>query len=96
MGEYHDFYLKSDTLLLANVFENFRKMRLKIYQLDPVKFLSAPGLTWQTVSKKAEVKLELLTDIDMLVMVQKDIRGGICNIIINMQKLIINIWNIWI
>ena len=96
MGEYHDFYLKSDTLLLANVFENFRKMRLKIYQLDPVKFLSAPGLTWQTVSKKAEVKLELLTDIDMLVMVQKDIRGGICNIIINMQKLIINIWKIWI
>ena len=81
---------------MANVFENFRKMRLKIYQLDPVKFLSAPGLTWQTVSKKAEVKLELLTDIDMLVMVQKDIRGGICNIIINMQKLIINIWNIWI
>ena len=81
---------------MANVFENFRKMRLKIYQLDPVKFLSAPGLTWQTVSKKAEVKLELLTDIDMLVMVQKDIRGGICNIIINMQKLIINIWKIWI
>ena len=71
-------------------------MRLKIYQLDRVKFLSAPGLTWQTVSKKAEVKLELLTDIDMLVMVQKDIRGGICNIIINMQKLIINIWKIWI
>ena len=81
---------------MANVFENFRKMRLKIYQLDPVKFLSAPGLTWQTVLKKAEVKLELLTDIDMLVMVQKDIRGGICNIIINMQKLIINIWKIWI
>ena len=81
---------------MANVFENFRKMRLKIYQLDPVKFLSAPGLTWQTVSKKAEVRLELLTDIDMLVMVQKDIRGGICNIIINMQKLIINIWKIWI
>ena len=81
---------------MANVFENFRKMRLKIYQLDPVKFLSAPGLTWRTVSKKAEVKLELLTDIDMLVMVQKDIRGGICNIIINMQKLIINIWKIWI
>ena len=81
---------------MANVFENFRKMRLKIYQLDPVKFLSAPGLTWQTVSKKAEVKLELLTDIDMLGMVQKDIRGGICNIIINMHKLIINIWKIWI
>ena len=44
LGEYHDFYLKSDTLLLADVFENFRKMCLKIYHLDPIKFLSAPGL----------------------------------------------------
>ena len=43
LGEYHDFYLKSDTLLLADVFENFRKMCLKIYHLDPIKFLSAPG-----------------------------------------------------
>ena len=46
LGEYHDFYLKSDTLLLPDVFENFRKMCLKIYHLDPVKFLSVPGLAW--------------------------------------------------
>ena len=46
LGEYHDLYLKNDTLLLADVFENFRKMYLKIYNLDPVKFLSAPGLAW--------------------------------------------------
>ena len=46
LGEYHDLYLKSDTLLLADVFENFRKMCLKIYHSDPVKFLSAPGLAW--------------------------------------------------
>ena len=46
LGKYHDFYLKSDTLLLADVFKNFRKMCLKIHHLDPVKFLSAPGLTW--------------------------------------------------
>ena len=45
LGEYHDLYLKIDTLLLADVFKNFRKMCLKIYYLDPVKFLSAPG--WQ-------------------------------------------------
>ena len=45
LGEYRDLYLKSDTLLLADVFENFRKMGLKIFQLDPAKFLSAPGLT---------------------------------------------------
>ena len=79
--EYHDLYLKSDTLLLADVFKNFRKMSLKIYQLDPAKFLSAPGFAWQAALKKTEVKLELLTDIDMLLMVEKGIRGGICNTI---------------
>ena len=47
LGEYHDLYLKNDTLLSADVFENFRKMYLKVYQLDPAKFLSAPGLAWQ-------------------------------------------------
>ena len=71
--------LKSDTLLLADVFENFRKICLKIYQLDPAKFLSAPGLAWQAALKQTEVKLELLTDIDMLLMVGKGIRGGTCN-----------------
>ena len=71
-------YLKSDTLLLPDVFENFRKMCSEIYHLDPAKFLSAPGLAWQATLKKTEVKLELLTDIDMLLMVEKGIRGGIC------------------
>ena len=55
LGEYHDLYLKSDTLLLADVFENFRKMCLKIYHLDPVNFLSALGLAWHaalTVEKR--------------------------------------------
>ena len=74
-------YLKSDTLLLADVFENFRKLCLKIYELDPAKFLSVPGLAWQAALEKTEVKLELLTDIDMLLMVEKGIRGGICDII---------------
>ena len=81
LGEYHDLYLKSDTLLLANVFRNFRKMCLKIYHLDPVRFISAPGLAWQAALKKIEVKLELSTDIGMLLMVEKGIRGGICNTI---------------
>ena len=66
LGEYHGLYLKSGTLLLTDVFENFRKMCLKVYHLDPVKFLSAPGLAWQAALKRTEVKLELLTNIDML------------------------------
>ena len=80
LGQYHDLYFKS-TLPLAEVFENFRKMCLKICHLDPVKFLSAPALAWQTALKKTEVKLELLTHIDMLLMVEKGIRGGICHTI---------------
>ena len=54
-------------------------MRLKIYELDPAKFLSAPGLAWQAALIRTKVKLDLLTDTDMLLMVQKSIRGGICN-----------------
>ena len=94
MGECHDLYLKSDTLLLADVFENFRKKCLEIYQLDPAKFFSAPGLPWQVYFKKTEVKLELLTDIDMLLMLEKGLRGGICHFInryAKMQKLITNL-----
>ena len=91
LGEYHDLYLKSDTLLLADVFENFSKMCLNIYQLDPAKFLSAPGLARQAALKKTVVKLELLTDIDMLLMVEKGIRGGTYHVqFIDMQKRIIN------
>ena len=90
LGEYHDFYVKSDTLLLADDFENFRKICLKIY-LDPVQFISAPGSAWQAALKKTEVKLELLTDNDMLLMVEKGIRGGICHAIHIHSILIFNI-----
>ena len=69
LGEFHDLYLKSDVLLLADVLENFRKMCLKIYELDPVKFFSSAGLAWQAALKKTEVKFELLTDVDMLLIV---------------------------
>ena len=77
-GEYHDLYVQSDTLLLPNVFENFRNMCLEIYEPDPIYFVSAPGLAWQACLKKTEVKLELITDYDMLLMIEKGIRGGIC------------------
>ena len=79
LGECYDLHLKSDTQLLADVFEKFRKMRLKMDELDPVKCTSAPGLAWQGTLKKAEVKLELLTHIDMISVVEKVIRGGICD-----------------
>ena len=74
-------YLKSDTLFLADVFKNFRKMCLKIYHLDSVKFLSAPELAWQAPLKTNEVKLDLLSDVYMLLMVEKEIRGEICHAI---------------
>ena len=76
-GKYHDLNVQSDTLLLADVFENFRNMSLDIYGLDPVYFVPAPGLAWQACLKKTEVKLELLTDYDMLLMFEKWIKGGI-------------------
>ena len=77
LREYHDLYVQSDTLLLADVFENFRNMCLKVYKLDPAKFLSTLGLGWQAALKNVKVKLDLLTDTDMLLMVEKGIRGGI-------------------
>ena len=79
LGEYHDLYVQSDTLLLADVFENFRNMCIKVYELDPAHFLSLPGLAWQACLKKTNVKLELLTDYDMLLMIEEGIRGGICH-----------------
>ena len=59
LGEYHDLYVQSDTLLLADVFESFRDKYMEIYELDPAHFLSAPGLAWQACLKKTKVELEL-------------------------------------
>ena len=80
-GDYQYLYVQSDALLLADVFENFRNKCIEMYELDPAHFLSAPGLAWQACLKKSEIKLELLTDIDMLSMVEKGIRGGLCHAI---------------
>ena len=63
--------------MLADAFEKFRNLCFKIYELDCVKLLSAPGLAWQSALKKAKVKLDLLTDLHMLLMVEKGIREGI-------------------
>ena len=85
-GDYHDLYVQSDTLFLADVFENSRNMYIEIYELDPAHFLSAPGLVWQACLKKTEVKLELLTDVDMLLMIEKGIRVGICHAMVRYAK----------
>ena len=81
LGEYHDLYVRSDTLLLADIFENFRHSCLKNYELYPAHFVSLPGLVWQACLKKTNVELELLTDYEMLLMVEEGIRGGICHTI---------------
>ena len=86
LWEYHNFYVQSNTLLLANVFENFRNMCIEIYKLDPAKFLSAPGFAWQAALQKNKIKLDLFTNINMLLMVEKSIRGGICQSIYQYAK----------
>ena len=79
-------FLKNDTLLFAYVFDNCREMFLKNYDLDSAKFLSASGLAWQAALIKTEEKPKLLTDIDMLLMVEKGIRGGLCHAIFQYAK----------
>ena len=76
IGDYHDLYVQANTLLLADEFENFRNKCFEIYVLDPSYFLSAPGWAWQAYLKNK--KLELLTDIHMLLMIEEGIRGGMC------------------
>ena len=71
LGDYHDLYVQSETLLLA--------VGLKEYEIDPAHFLSLPGLAWQACLNKTNIELELLTDYDMLLMVEEGIRGGICH-----------------
>ena len=77
-GKYYGLYVQSNILLLAILFENFRNMCRKVYKLDPAKFLPVPRLPWLVAFKMNEVKLDLLTDMDMFLLVEKGIRGGIC------------------
>ncbi|XP_035216330.1 uncharacterized protein LOC118189772, partial [Stegodyphus dumicola] len=77
MGEYHDLYVKSDVLQLADVFENFRKLCLQFYEIDCAHVMTSPGLSWQACLKMIEQPLELLTDVDMHLFIEQGIRGGI-------------------
>ena len=78
--DYHDLYLKSDVLLLADVFENFRKTCLTHYNLDPAHYFTSPGLAWDACLKETGQELQLLHDYDMLMMFERGIRGGITHI----------------
>ena len=77
LDEYHDVYVQSDVAQLSDVFENFRSLCLKEYELDPLYFVSTPGLAFEAMLGYTKVKLQLLTDIDMVFMVEKGIRGGL-------------------
>ena len=81
LSDYHGVYVQSDTLLLADIFEKFRKKCFEIYELDPAHLLSVPGLAQQACLKMTGVELELFTNIVMLLMAKKGIRGGICQAI---------------
>ena len=77
LGDYHNLYVALDSALLAEVFENFRKVCQEKYGLDPAHYYSAPGLSWDALLKKTGVKLELLTNLDMHLMIERGMRGGI-------------------
>jgi len=77
MGDYHDLYVATDVVLLADVFENFRKVCQEKYGLDPAHYYSAPGLSWDALLKKTGVELELLTDLDVHLFIERGMRGGI-------------------
>ena len=80
LQDYHDLYLKSDVLLLADVFENFRRTCLKHYKFDPCHYYTAPGLAWDACLKETKQDLELLKDYDMLMMFEQGLRGGMSHI----------------
>jgi len=77
LGDYHDLYLRTDVLLLADVFERFRKTAIETYKLDPAHYYTAPGMSWDSMLKYTKVELQLLDDPDMYLMVESGIRGGV-------------------
>ena len=80
LGDYHDLYVTSDVILLADVFQSFRKVCLNFYKIDPTHSYTAPGLAWQACLRMSGVVLELFTDPDMHMFIERGIRGGVATI----------------
>jgi len=77
LGDYHDLYVQTDVVLLADVFEKFRKICMERYGLDLPHYHRAPGLSWDALLKKTRVELELLTDMGMFLFIERGMWGGI-------------------
>ena len=86
MKDYHDLYLQTDVLLLADCFENFRRKCLDFYKLNPAYFYTTSGLSWNAALQMTGVKLELLTEEGMHLMVEEGVRGGVSTIITRHAK----------
>ena len=86
MRDYHNLYLKTDVLLLADVMTEFRKTCKKTYGLDAVHYYTSPGLAWDAMLKYTETELELISDPDMYLMIEKGIRGGVSSIMKRYSK----------
>ena len=80
LGQYHDLYLRTDVLLLTDVFENFRDLCLKYYGLDPAHYYTLPNFSWDAMLLKTGVEIDPLTDKDMYEMIEKGLRGGMCQV----------------
>ena len=96
LGDYHDLYVQADTAQLSDVFESFRSLCLKEYQLDPAYFVSTPSLANEAMLKITKAKTELLTDINMVLMIEKGIHGGLTQVIKKMVLLTISIYLVMI
>ena len=80
MGEYHDLYMLTDVLLLADVFETFRDIAMLYYDLDPSHYFTLPGYAWDAMLLKTGIELDLISDMDMYLMIEKGIRGGMTQV----------------
>ena len=97
MGDYHGLYLKTDVLLLVDVFEKFINTCLEYFELDPCHYFSSPGLSWDAMLKMTGRELELISDTDMHLFIEKGMRGGISHIAkIHSKAIIINTGNVMI